>query len=267
MTPSASAWLATLQQAASNANLPYLDLLIDAAGLKYPLHQRLAALPRPPDQVRLFTDTREAAVAEYGPILLRVNLTDAEQQAWLMELLQAVHDDHRLLALLSEWPLELLGKHLRHFTQASWDDGQQKGVLRFYDPWVFLGLAHNLDAQQCYQFHAAVVSWHWIDRSGAPQRLSGLPRPGNPAAAAFPVLELTNPQLANMRFWNRADALRTTRQVQPATFRLDSQEKLHEHLMRALQAAEAQGCPHDHQWALDWLADDLCITPSRAAQA
>jgi hypothetical protein len=92
---------------------------------------------------------------------------------WLGGFQTAFCDDSRVLALLSHWPIDALSEHLRYCTQAQWDNGARSGILRYYDIRLFKHISSLFWGEDNWNFHAPVISWHWIDRDQNEQALGG----------------------------------------------------------------------------------------------
>lgn len=259
------AWLSLLTREARHSGFEHLDVLIDATGLDYPLHQQLGLLIAPPRHVRLFDHTPEHALKE-GPVLLRVELDNSGLQGWLSNLLAYVHGDHRVLVLLSQWPLERLGAHLRHFTQVSWNNNTRHGVLRYYDPRQFEAVCNGFDRAQCEHFHAAMDRWFWVDREGEPREYDGRcwqahPRQDPLADKPPPApLQLTGTQLELMNRWRDAEAVRVELNITAESVKARSKGALRDKLTMAVATLGKEACLADKQLVHDWLVSAFAAT-------
>ncbi len=264
MPPNSASWLGRLQEQAQAVKLPHLDLLINATQLDYPLLRRLAALSVPPLQAQLFAGTAEHALAAQGPILLRLHWQQLEQQAWLSEFVRRYHRDHRVLALLSAWPFDELAQHLRHCTQAQWNQGADSGLLRFYEPRLLRAVCEMLDPVQSAWFHAPIVTWHWLDRDGKAAVLPGNPVRASELARPLPALRLSHPQVAYLLAWSAAEALRREHALVPQDYALAQQETLMRHLVHGQLAADREGLNGQERepFIFDWLAANSAMAPS-----
>ena len=173
MLPTAKDWLNSLQQEARNAQLDHVDVLINGCGLEHLGLTALSGLTPAPDHAWLLATTPEHEMATQGPLLVRILLASEPQCAWLHGLLQAVHHQFRVLALLSRWDFDDLAAHLRGATQATWNKGTSSGVLRYYDTRLFRHFCELLDPHQLRHFHAPVIQWYWIDHDQRHSAMSG----------------------------------------------------------------------------------------------
>ncbi|HBO3044041.1 DUF4123 domain-containing protein [Pseudomonas aeruginosa] len=239
MTPNPRHWARELWLRSRDRGLQtHIDVLVDATGLDdYPLLAEHARQSDPPALFKLLEQTPEAALADEGPLLLRLEDGHA---AWLDELLERIDCRHHLMLLFSPWSLPRLGEHLRSCTQAEWNQGRSSGVLRFYEPGLFMAVSDMLAPRQSRYLHAPVSSWHWLDRDGRPRELAGHYQ-AHEAPPLQAVLRLEAHQVAALRAWSEAEAYRREYFVLPRDHGLGSQESLLQHLVQAHLAADRQG--------------------------
>lgn len=264
MPPHASNWLAILQEQALGHRLAHIDLLLDTTGLRYPLWQSVADLKAEPGIALLLNGTPEQALARQGPVLLRLQWADQEHRLWLQQLLDSLHREPRLLALLSNWPFIELSEHLRHCTQAEWNQGQNSGLLRYWDPRLFLAVSETLTPQQGRRFHAPAIAWHWLDRDGQPCQLAGQSAHPSEQPQPLPTMELNNEQVAELIAWMDAEEYRALTCAQHQEYGLPNRETLQQHLTRAYLDANQQGVVDIDQrrtHVREWLARNSSISP------
>lgn len=270
MFPTHPMWLMQLREQALKHGLPHLDLLINATGLDYPLTPTLAPLLPQPDMARLLESTPEHALADQGPILLRLHWNEREQLAWLTEFLAQVHRQSRVLVLLSQWHFSELAGHLRHYTQAVWNQGNSSGLLRYWEPRLFLASSETLNPAQSSLFHAPAITWHWIDRDGRASQLPGHPSCSGELPRPRPHLELNHEQVAQLVAWTSAELFRQDSFIQPQDYGLAQQESLIRHLVHAQLAANREQL-HDldqrEAFIRQWLSDHSAISPGNEGWA
>ncbi|MDR8016677.1 DUF4123 domain-containing protein [Ectopseudomonas guguanensis] len=264
MNTNAVIWLEMLGERASEEHLPHLDLLVDTTGSSYSL-ETLRALPTPPDQALLLEGLPESKLAEQGPVLLRFDWRDNGQRSALADLTATLFPQQRLLALLSPWPFERLAAHLAYHLQAEWNQGRSSGLLRFYDPRLFLAYCETLDPQQARLFHAPAYGWHWLDRDEAHAQLAGMPMPAREVELPEQMLQLNNPQVAMLVAWTSAELMRRDYDLQPQDYALAKRESLIRHLVHGQLAADRAGCAgaQRDEYIFDWLAKNSAVSPPR----
>ena len=149
--------------------------------------------------------------------------------------------------------------------QAEWDQGQNSGLLRYYDPRLFLGTCEMLDPKQAKRFHAPVITWHWLDRDGNEAHFPGLPQPASVLPTPLPPLQLSNAQVASLMAWTSAELLRRDYALQPQDYALATRESLLRHINHAQLAADRAGRYDNTRdgYVLDWLAANSATAPSR----
>lgn len=268
MFPTHATWLMHLREQALKHGLPHLDLLINATSLDYPLASALAALSPQPDTARLLENTPEDALAEQGPALVRLCWDEPEQLAWLAEFLAQVHRQSRVLALFSQWHFGELVDHLRHYTQVVWNRGKSSGLLRYWEPRLFLATSEMLNPAQSPLFHAPIITWHWIDRDGKASHLPGHPYRSGELPRPLPSLELSNEQVAQIVAWTSAELFRQDSFIQPQDYGLAQQESLIRHLVHAQLAANRQQLHELDQrdsFIRQWLSSHSTISPGSEA--
>lgn len=240
MITSTSLWLGELQHSAAQARLPYLDLLVDANNLEFPLAERLSGLEQPILQAAILQHTPEHQIAQSGPWLLRLDNANAQHLQLLTDLADAPRGNQHLLALTSPWDFHELSVHLGHCTQAEWNDGRSSGLLRYYDPRLFIAVSEALNPQQAW-FHAPVIAWHWRDRDSEMQQLAGHLQRSAELPSPLPSLRLERAQVVQLQAWSLAERYYSNKDVEPCDYGLNKQEALMRYLVHAQQAASREG--------------------------
>lgn len=262
--PSATEWQAQLHEQSLRHGLRHLDLLVNATSLVYELEASLSTLREPPVIAHLLHGTPEHELASQGPILLRLNWDIESHQAWLAAFLAIVHRDARVIALHSHWPFPALADHLRHCTQAEWNQGRASGLLRYWEPRLFLATSEMLSPLQTKWFHAPAIGWQWLDRDGKTTWLAGHPARASEMPQPLPALSLSNEQVSLMVAWTSAEMFRQERFIQPHDYGLTQQETLTRHLVHAQLAANRENL-HDldqrDTFMCEWLAQHSSMSP------
>lgn len=240
MTTSITLWLGELQRSAAQATLPHLDLLVDATNLAFPLDECIAGLERSIQQSAILQHTPEHGIAHSGPRLLRLDRVDAEHMQLLTDLASTPYSNQHLLALTSPWDFHELSAHLGHCTQAEWNDGRSSGLLRFFDPRLFVAVSEALNPQQAW-FHAAAITWHWRDRDGDAQQFAGRFQRSAGRPSPLPSLRLERTQVVHLQAWSLAERYYSSNDIEPIDYGLNKREVLMRHLVHAQQAASRAG--------------------------
>lgn len=258
----ATAWLHAVLVQSESARLGHLDLLVNVSRLDYSLPDRLHALAIAPQMEPLLEKTPEAAIAVKGPLLVRVDLAASEQCAWLAECVAQLYSQRCLLAVHSRWPFAALANHLRQCTQVEWNQGRTTGLLRYFDPRLFLATCETLQPSQSQWFHAPVITWHWIDRDGEPACLQGYALP--PQDLKPLALRLDNAQVGALMAWTSAEIFRQDYALEPAQYGQLNREGLMRHLMHAQLAADRARCYDETRAAFihRWLAEHSATSPA-----
>jgi hypothetical protein len=165
-------WIALIDVACQQASTDGVDVILDQAGMAAPLLPSVLSVQPAMPWHSLFTGLPEEALADVGPLLVRIDLAQPFQRHWLIGLLRSLPLDSQPLMLISQWPFEALATHLTQCLDAR--NGRFSGLLRYYDPRVFAVLfSHVLRAEQQQPWLRPALLWSWLDRDGTPQHLTG----------------------------------------------------------------------------------------------
>lgn len=233
-------WLGELQRSAAQARLPHIDLLVDATNLTFPLNERIAELDQSIRHAAILQYTPEHGIAESGPQLLRLDRVNSRHAQLLTDMASAPRGHQHLLALTSPWDFHELSVHLAHCTQAEWNDGKSSGLLRFFDPRLFIAVSEALNPQQSW-FHAPAITWHWCDRDGEIQQLPGRCQRSSECPSPLPPLRLERAQVVHLQAWSLAERYYSSNDIEPIDYGLNKREVLMRHLVHAQQAASRKG--------------------------
>ncbi|MBA4707032.1 DUF4123 domain-containing protein [Aquitalea aquatica] len=233
--PTTHDWLTMLCQQALDADLEWLDFIVDQSGINHGWQRHLPVM-HPPRALLL--DTPHADAADEGPVLIRLALhTPALLEKWQRRL-DKWQGQPRLLALLSTCDFEALATHLTACLQVKWDQGRQQGVLRFYDPRLFAPVCACLLPMQQHFLLGCAQQWHWLDRDGHARSLQ-LPHADTaPAQPPDENLNLLPEQIHTLSLWHAAETWRQNHLLLPAMYGLDSEEELMKRLVAAQYAAD-----------------------------
>lgn len=170
--PMPARWLEEIEHITSELDLPHVDLLLDQTGLPssaIPTVQRINPLV---SWFSLFSGTPEEALADQGPLVMRLELQQWQHKAWLEDLIEHTGKDSRLLLLVSPQPFEDLSLALQCLSRMH--VGGQPGLLRYYDPRVFPRMLSDiLNQEQRDAFLKVASFWSWLDRDGQPHWQQG----------------------------------------------------------------------------------------------
>ncbi|WP_434630284.1 DUF4123 domain-containing protein [Chromobacterium sp. CV08] len=231
---SPEAWLALLLQGARELGLSSLDLIVDQAGIGSRWQRRLDT-QHPP--LALLQATPHADAADEGPVLVRLPVQ--QSQLRLLKLLRQWRGQPRVLALLGDWPFDVLAQRLTLCLQASWDKGLQQGVLRYHDPRLFAAVVDALDEPRRQLLLEPAAQWHWLDRDGHARMLDAAAlRAQPPLAWPEETMPLDQRHIDALSSWHLAETWRRDYLLTPAMYGLDSEEELMRRLARAHQAAD-----------------------------
>lgn len=189
-------WLDLLQRCCEQAGSGYLYLIIDQAGSQLPLLASVRSVVPALRWHSLYSGLPENAAEQLAPLLVGVDLQQPLQRHWLTGLLQALHDQQVLLALVSLWPFESLAEQLSGCLHAT--QGGCAGLLRYHDPRLFAVLLdHVLDPAQQQRWLQPAVIWSWLDRDGIARHRRGAAAPPESTQWLAPT-ELSDSQMEKL---------------------------------------------------------------------
>jgi len=165
-------WIELVELSCVDLKINYIDIIIDQAGSNFSLLPTLDSFESPVQWCSLFTGLPEEILHEDAPLLIRIELDNAIQRQWLVELVSTFAESHQLLLVASLWPFDILANYLTQCIDVFC--GSQEGILRFYDPRLFpLLFSHILDEHQQQQLLKPAIFWSWMDRDNRPRQMPG----------------------------------------------------------------------------------------------
>ncbi|WP_065824702.1 DUF4123 domain-containing protein, partial [Photorhabdus australis] len=189
-------WHAILVALVKDSGIDYLDMIVDQSGGKFSLIPTLQSFLPEIKWCSLFQGLPEEGRKDAAPILLRIDLTQLDQQQWMQEITLSLGRQSLLLVLCSRWSFDLLSQHLIQCVDAAY--AGQAGILRFFDPRIFpMLLSPILDKEQQQQFLRPALFWSWLDRDEIPRFVLGTDDLGtidNPIGK----IDLTDKQLESL---------------------------------------------------------------------
>ncbi len=167
-----SPWMDKIQSACQRAEIEHADVIIDQCAVDFCVLPALATFSNPIMWQSLYHGLPEDIYPEDAPVLVRVNLSDAEHVQWLHNLAAEIMESAPLLICGSSWAFEHLADWLRDCVNAQHEG--REGIFRFWDTRIFPFLfSHILDDKQQQQLQKPVLFWTWLDCDYQPSILLG----------------------------------------------------------------------------------------------
>lgn len=145
-------------------NEKMLFLLIDLCQSEYPLLAAIQNWQPALTYTLLFEKTPEEYIKEEGPLLLAIDIKNANHLEILEKICEVNFMNNRLLAFNSRYPYGTLEVHLRRAMQVRW--GKKEGILRFYTPDMFDPVNMVLTNVQKNWLHQYMQRWFYVDDAG-----------------------------------------------------------------------------------------------------
>ena len=157
-----SPWMDKIRTTCQRAEIDHIDVIIDQCAVNFSVLPALTTFSNPMMWQSLYQGLPEDIYPEDAPVLVRVDLSDAEHVQWLNNLAAEMMESAPLLICGSCWPFEQLADWLRDCVAAQHEG--REGIFRFWDTRIFPFLfSHILDAEQQKQLLIPVLFWTWLD--------------------------------------------------------------------------------------------------------
>lgn len=162
-----SPWMDKIRTTCQRAELSYIDVIIDQCAVDFSVLPALTTFSTSVMWQSLYHGLPEDIYPEDAPLLVRVNLSDAEHAQWLHNLAAEMMESAHLLICGSCWPFEQLAVWLRDCANAQHEG--REGIFRFWDVRIFPFLfSHILDDEQQKQLLKPILFWTWLDSDNQP---------------------------------------------------------------------------------------------------
>lgn len=162
-----SPWMDKIRTTCQRAELDHIDVIIDQCAVDFSILPALTTFSNPMMWQSLYHGLPEDIYPEDAPVLVRVNLSDAEHAQWLHNLAAEMVESTPLLICGSCWSFEQLAVWLRDCANAQHEG--REGIFRFWDTRIFPFLfSHILDDEQQKQLLKPVLFWTWLDCDNQP---------------------------------------------------------------------------------------------------
>lgn len=165
-------WLDKIQLTCQQIGHNYVDMIIDQCGVNFSVIPALSGFSPAIKWQSLYQGLPENIYPDDAPLLVRIELEDAQQVQWLYALAREAVATAPLLVLGSSWRFEVLAEWLIRCIDAQHEG--RAGIFRFWDTRIFSYLfTHVLSDEQQSQLHRPTLFWSWLDRDEATVLLEG----------------------------------------------------------------------------------------------
>ena len=164
---SISLWIDKIQMTCQRLEIAHVDVIVDQCAVDFSVLPALASFNFPVRWQSLYLGMPENSYPEDAPVLMRLDLTNAESMLWLHNLAAEMRLSAPLLVCGSTWPFEQLSQWLRECADARHEG--REGIFRFWDTRIFPFLFSNiLDDEQQRQLQKPAIFWSWLDCDSQP---------------------------------------------------------------------------------------------------
>lgn len=138
-----------------------LYMIIDQIGLDFSIIPALNVLSI--QWCSLWQGLPEESAENEAPLLIKIDINNLQQRQWIEGVCQEAAPKHAVIAFCSMWTMATLINWFQGCIDAAHES--QSGLLRFYDPRLFLLLTDDiLNKQQAQQLNRPALFWSWMDR-------------------------------------------------------------------------------------------------------
>ncbi len=191
-----SPWMDKIRVTCQRAEIEHVDVIIDQCAVDFCVLPALTTFSNSMMWQSLYHELPEDIYPEDAPVLVRVNLSDAEHVQWLNNLAAEMMESAPLLICGSPWSFEQLADWLRDCINAQHEG--REGIFRFWDTRIFPFLfSHILDDEQQKQLQKPVLFWTWLDCDYLPSILLGSGEIPEPDESVVPI-EFTDRQFEKL---------------------------------------------------------------------
>ncbi|WP_159875362.1 DUF4123 domain-containing protein [Aquitalea denitrificans] len=221
-------WLDELLTQLRQEKQNQLFAMIDLADDKNLILQTIRYHSTEPAHRLLLDNTAHQSVAVSGPVLIAINTEQQPQVKLLLELMQIIENEPRLIFIIAQAHINLdqLAQRLTQATQVELEDGLLPMIFRFYDPRCLHIALSNLSPAEFKFVFEPIHSIHWQDRDGVSSRIN---RPTDfPSLPDWPhqVLHLSDGSVQALSAWHQAEKWQQTHEATADKFGLPNKEAM-----------------------------------------
>ncbi|WP_287877468.1 DUF4123 domain-containing protein [Aquitalea sp.] len=221
-------WLDDLLTHAQQTQNTQLFAMIDLAHDENFILQTIRYHTAAPAYRLLLENTTHQSAAESGPVLITINTEQQTQVKLLLELMQVIENEPRIIFFIAQAHINLdqLAQRLTQATQVELEDGLLPMIFRFYDPRCIHIALSNLSPAEFKFLFEPIYSIHWQDRDGVSSRIN---RPTDFSSLPdwpHQVLHLSDGSVQALSAWHQAEKWQQTHESTPDKFGLPNKEAM-----------------------------------------
>jgi len=219
-------WLDELLTQVGQENQNQLFAMIDLADDKNFILQAIRYHSTEPAHRLLLDNTTHQSVAESGPVLIAINTEQQTQVKLLLELMQVIANEPRLIFFITQPHINLdqLAQRLKQAMQVELEDGLLPMIFRFYDPRCIHIALSNLSPAEFKFLFEPIHAIHWQDRDGVSSRINRPDEFSSLPDWPHQVLHLSDNSVQALSAWHQAEKWQQSHEATPDKFGLDNKE-------------------------------------------